>query len=99
MFVDEDQWRRAFEAAMNQVEHLYATGVIEIPHGKINGTLRDVAVQIAAAALRAAARDDEGDIRDLTGVHIDEIRNHTRKGLRPDLILIDDISPEEEEKP
>ena len=70
MFIDEEQWERAYKAAIEQVEALYICGVIEIPHGKVNGTLRDVAVKIATAALRAAAQDDEGDIEDVAGVQI-----------------------------
>ena len=70
MFIDEEQWSRAYEAAKQQVEVLYSTGKIEIPLGGVNGTLRDVAVQIATAALRAAAQDDSGDIGDLPGVHV-----------------------------
>ena len=70
MFIDEEQWSRAFEAARTQVEALYTSGVIEVPHGGVNGTLHRVAVQIATAALRAAAQDDEGDIEDVAGVQI-----------------------------
>ena len=77
MFIDEAQWERAFRAAMEQVEALYSCGRIEIPHGKVNGTLRDVAVQIATAALRAAAQDDEGDVGDLPGVEVAQIPNGT----------------------
>lgn len=79
MFIDEDQWSRAFEAAYAQVETLYCQGKIEIPHGKVNGTLRAVAVQIATAALRAAAQDDEGDISQVPGVAVAQISSHTRK--------------------
>lgn len=77
MFIDEEQWSRAFEAAMQQVEILYSTGKIEIPHGKVNGTLRDVAVQIATAALRAAAQDDEGDIGEVAGVSVAQVSHST----------------------
>ena len=70
MFIDEGQWSRAFEAAQLQVETLYSQGLIEVPHGKVNGTLRAVAIKIATAALRAAAQDDEGDIGDLPGVEV-----------------------------
>lgn len=78
MFVDEDQWARAFKAAKNEVDTLYAQGLIDVPSGRVNGTLHRAAVAIATAALRAATRDDEGDIGELSGVHIDEIHNHTR---------------------
>lgn len=71
MFVDEDQWARAFKAAQIQVDTLYAQGLIDVPGGSVNGTLHRVAVEIATAALRAAAQDDEGDISDVPGVHID----------------------------
>lgn len=83
MFIDEEQWSRAFKAAMQQVEILYSTGKIEIPHGKVNGPLRDVAVQIATAALRAAAQDDEGDVGDLPGVMVARIPNRIPKGSSP----------------
>lgn len=79
MFIDEEQWERAFKAAMEQVEALYSCGRIEVPHGKVNGTLRDVAVKIASAALRAAAQDDEGDIGDVPGVRVAQIHNGTAK--------------------
>lgn len=77
MYIDEGQWSRAYEAAMQQVEILYSSGKIEIPHGKVNGTLRDVAVQIVTAALRAAAQDDEGDIGEVAGVRVAQIPNST----------------------
>lgn len=75
MFIDEEQWSRAFEAAKVQVEALYTSGVIEVPHGGVNGTLAHVAVQIATAALRAAAQDDEGDISGVAGVSVAQIPN------------------------
>jgi hypothetical protein len=79
VFIDEEQWSRAYEAAYAQVEALYCQGKIEIPHGKVNGTLRAVAVQIATAALRAAAQDDEGDLSEVPGVSVAQIANHTAK--------------------
>lgn len=97
MFVDEDQWRRAFTAAKNEVELLVASGEISVPDTFGDLAKTGLAHRIAAAALRAAAQDDEGDIGDVAGVHIDQIRNHTRKGRQPDLILTDDIAPEEEQ--
>lgn len=75
MFIDEEQWSRAYSAAKDQVEALYTSGVIEIPTGKVNGTLHRVAVQIATAALRAAAQDDEGDLGDVPGVRIRSVDN------------------------
>ena len=79
MFIDEEQWERAYQAAMEQVEILYSCGKIEIPHGKVNGTLREIAVQIATAALRAAAQDAEGDIVEVPGVQVAQISNGTGK--------------------
>lgn len=74
MFIDEEQWSRAFRAAMKQVDALYSAGVIDIPAGKVNGTLHRVAVQIATAALRAAAQEDsEGDLSDIPGVQVAQI--------------------------
>lgn len=84
MFIDEEQWSRAFEAAIEQVNALYTLGKIEIPHGKVNGTLRDVAVQIATAALRAAAQDDEGDIGEVAGVRVAQMPNSTPILRAPD---------------
>lgn len=78
MFVDEDQWRRAFEAAKNEVELLIAGGEITVPETFGDVARTGLAHRIASAALRAAAQDEEGDISDVAGVHIDEIRNHTR---------------------
>ena len=77
VFIDEEQWSRAFKAAMEQVDALYSSGVIDVPHGKVNGTLHHIAVKIATAALRAAAQDDDGDISDVPGVQVAQIRNHT----------------------
>lgn len=74
MFVDEDQWARAFMAAKNVVDALYADGEIDVPTGhKVNGTLHRAAVSIATAALRAAAQDDEGDISTVAGVRVDNV--------------------------
>lgn len=73
VFIDEAQWERAYRAAMDEVEALYTCGRIEVPGGKVNGTLRDVAVKIATAALRAAAQDDEGDITELPGVAVAQV--------------------------
>lgn len=78
MFVDEDQWRRAFEAAKNEVDLLIASGEMTVPDTWGNLAKTGLAHRIASAALRAAAQDDEGDIGDVAGVRIDEIRNHTR---------------------
>ena len=78
MFVDEDQWARAFKAAKTEVDLLIASGEISVPETWGDIAKTGLAHRIAAAALRAAARDDEGDIRDLPGVHIDQIHNHTR---------------------
>lgn len=77
VIIDEEQWSRAFTAAMLQVEHLYNSGVIEVPHGKVNGTLRSVAIEIATAALRAAAQDEEEDISTMPGVSVAQMRTHT----------------------
>src|SRR4051812_49138277 len=55
VFVDEEQWSRAFEAAKIKVDTLYTQGLIDVPTGRVvNGTLHLAAVQIATAALRAA---------------------------------------------
>lgn len=92
VFIDEEQWSRAFKAAMEQVDALYSAGVIEIPTGKVNDTLHRIAVQIATAALRAAAQDEEGDLSEVPGVSVAQIANHTAKypvpvpappGIRP----------------
>lgn len=78
MFIDEEQWSRAYDAAKNEVEALYARGLIDVPTGHVvNGTLHTAAVQIATAALRAAAQDDEGDVSSLPGVRVAQIRNST----------------------
>lgn len=75
VFVDEDQWARAYQAAKDTVELLFSQGLIEVPGGPAE--LTTVATRIATAALRAAAEDVSGDIGDVPGVHIDEIGNHT----------------------
>lgn len=77
VFVDEDQWARAFQAARQQVEVLYAQGVVDVPSGNVACTLRRIAVAIASAAVRAAAQDDTGDIEDVPGVTVDEIGSYT----------------------
>lgn len=82
VYIDEEQWERAFKAAKQQVDHLYATGLIDVPSGPVNGKLHDAAVQIATAALRAAAQDDEGDISDVSGVHVDKVRNYPSPARR-----------------
>lgn len=71
VFIDEDQWSRAFEAAKWQVDLLYSAGLIDVPSGSVNGRLHDAAVQIATAALRAAAQGDEGDIAEVPGIRVD----------------------------
>lgn len=70
MYVDEDQWARAYEAALNEVELLVAQEELHIPcTGK-----RAIAIRIATAAVRAAAAEPQtGDITEVPGVHIDEI--------------------------
>jgi hypothetical protein len=73
VFVDEEQWSRAFEAARIQVDTLYTQGLIDVPTGRVNGTLHLAAVQIATAALRAAAQDAEGDIGELPGVTVSHV--------------------------
>lgn len=83
MFIDEEQWSRAFEAAKDQVETLYSQGLIDVPTGNVvNGTLHRAAVAIATAALRAASAP-EGDITELPGVQIDEIGNPTATSSPP----------------
>lgn len=77
MFIDEEQWSRAYEAAKRQVDILYANGLIDVPSGPVNGKLHDAAVRIATAALRAAAQEDDGDVGDLPGVTVSQIPNHT----------------------
>ena len=80
MFIDEDQWSRAYAAAKAQVETLYAQGLIDVPTGNVvNGTLHRAAVEIATAALRAAAQDDEGDIAEVSGVRVAHIPNDTTR--------------------
>jgi hypothetical protein len=74
VFVDEEQWSRAFEAAKIKVDTLYTQGLIDVPTGRVvNGTLHLAAVQIATAALRAAAQDAEGDIGELPGVTVSRV--------------------------
>lgn len=70
MFVDEDQWARAYTAARNEVEALECSGLL-LPQTWESRTL--IATRIATAALRAAARDDEGDISELPGVSVDQV--------------------------
>ena len=72
MFIDEEQWSRAYSAAVAQAEALYCAGKLELPSGKVNGSLRKIAIEIATAALRAAAQDDQGDITDgdIPGVQV-----------------------------
>jgi hypothetical protein len=76
VFIDEEQWSRAFKAAKRQVDILYANGLIDVPSGPVNGKLHEAAVKIATAALRAAAQDDDGDVGDLPGVRVEEMRSH-----------------------
>lgn len=71
MYVDEDQWARAYEAALNEVELLVAQEELHI----LCAGKRTIAIRIATAAVRAAAIEPQtGDITDVPGVHIDEIR-------------------------
>jgi hypothetical protein len=77
VFVDEEQWSRAFHAARDEVSVLEGQGLL-LPQTRESRTL--IAHRIATAALRAAAQVDEGDIGELPGVtvsHVDEIANHT----------------------
>ena len=74
MFVDEDQWSRAYAAAKAEVELLSNTdGMPELTPWQRNR----LAVRIATVALRAAAQDDSGDISTVPGVSVAEIDNHT----------------------
>jgi hypothetical protein len=75
VFIDEEQWERAFKAAKLQVDQLYASGQIDVPSGCVSGRLHAAAIQIATAALRAAAQDDVGDIGDgeLEGVTVSQV--------------------------
>lgn len=80
MFIDEEQWSRAYTAAKRQVDILYTQGLIDVPSGHaVNGVLHHAAVAIVTAALRAAAQDDEGDITDLPGVAAAQVRSHNAK--------------------
>jgi hypothetical protein len=81
VFIDEEQWSRAFEAAKTQVESLVARGILYFDGGVKEW--HAAAVAIATAALRAAAQDDEGDITDLPGVAVAEIGNHTANYQSP----------------
>lgn len=81
MFIDEEQWSRAFQAAKQQVDMLYSQGLIDVPTGKVNGTLHHAAVQIATAALRAAAQDDTGDVGELPGVTVSQVHHPSVRTL------------------
>lgn len=73
VFIDEEQWSRALEAAKSEVESLYSQGLLEVPAaGPVNGTLHRIAVSIARRALVAASAP-ESDISELPGVTIDEV--------------------------
>lgn len=73
VFIDEEQWSRALEAAKSEMEALYSRGEVDIPSGMgVNGTLHRIAVSIARRALVAASAP-ESDISELPGVTIDEV--------------------------
>lgn len=76
MFIDEDQWSRAFAAAKAEVEALECAGILlpQTPESR-----RIIATRVATASLRAASAP-VGDVADLPGVHIDEIGSHTATG-------------------
>ena len=74
MFIDEDQWSRAYEAARYEIAVLEGQGLL-LPQTGESRTL--LAHRIATAALRAAARDEEGDIGEVSGVQVAQISNHT----------------------
>jgi len=97
VFIDEGQWSRAFEAAKRQVDTLYSQGLIDVPTGRVNGSLHRAAIEIATAALRAAAQDDEGDISDVGGVTVSQITNSTAKYPVPICLVPDeekDLGPD-----
>ena len=77
VFIDEEQWSRAFDAAKREMRVLYHATDATIPSA---ADLDSLATRIATAALRAAAQEDVGDVAELPGVtvsHIDETPSHT----------------------
>ena len=82
MFIDEEQWSRAFQAARYEIAVLEGQGLL-LPQTGESRTL--LAHRIATAALRAAARDEEGDIGDgdVAGVRVQQISNHTASYPHP----------------
>lgn len=88
MFIAEEQWSRAYEAAKAEVALLSSTdGLPPMPVAVANR----LAIRIATVALRAAAQDDIGDIGDVPGVHVQHIdtstsnypHSHHRVTVRP----------------
>ena len=74
VFVDEEQWARAFEAAKHEMRILYHSTNATIPS---TADLDSLAVRIATAALRAAAQDADEDISTLPGVSVAQMPNQT----------------------
>ena len=77
MFVDEDQWARAYQAAKAEVALIFSNGDTDNLPALTVTQQNELATRIATAALRAAAQDEEGDISDLPGVRIVEIDGST----------------------
>lgn len=87
VYLDVEQWDRAFKAARYEVARLEGEGLL-LPQTKESRTL--LANRIATAALRAAAQDEEGDLSEVPGVQVAQIANHTAtypiappNGVRP----------------
>jgi hypothetical protein len=83
VFVDEEQWSRAFDAARQEVGVMVSSYAVPYLSPQQQTSL---ATRIASAALRAAAQDDGGDIEEVPGVtvsHVGEIPNQTDKTRPP----------------
>lgn len=83
VFIDEEQWSRAYEAARQEVAVMVSSYTVPYLSPQQQASL---ATRIATAALRAASQADDGDIGDLPGVtvsHVDEIRSQTSKSEPP----------------
>lgn len=83
MFVDEEQWARAYAAARYEVAVLEGQGLL-LPQTAHSRSL--IATRIATAALRAAAQDSDGDVTELPGVTVSRIDEETIR-YRGDITL------------
>jgi hypothetical protein len=74
VFVDEEQWSRAFDAAYHELKTVVHSQLYGgDPLGSDPNVLKALSTRIATAALRAAAQDAEGDIGELPGVTVSHV--------------------------